>query len=176
MDQDQPKRIRRYASTFGILILLAAVLGFYYFKYVPERRTEYNKAAFLELSQIEHALRNQDGAYYEALKIIVCQKTIDSKAFDKFYLQLRDSITSDTFYRQDVETRKLKGGKNVRSGRFNFIDALGDWHLLYPAYDHLNPVNDQDKTKPVYKFSKNADTLMSAIVSTYKDIFNGYLL
>jgi cbb3-type cytochrome oxidase subunit 3 len=52
MDQDQPKRIRRFASTFGILILLAAVLGFYYFKYVPERRTEFNKAAFLELSQI----------------------------------------------------------------------------------------------------------------------------
>ncbi|HEX3080635.1 MAG TPA: hypothetical protein VHQ04_09235, partial [Puia sp.] len=81
MDQDQPKRIRRYASTFGILILLAAVLSFYYFKYVPERRAEYNRAAFLELSQIENALRNQDGAYHNALQNIVSQDTIDSKAF-----------------------------------------------------------------------------------------------
>jgi len=176
MDQDQPKRIRRYASTFGILILLAAVLSFYYFKYVPERRAEYNRAAFLELSQIENALRNQDGAYHNALQNIVSQDTIDSKAFDKFYLQITDSATSDKFYKLNVESRKLRGCKNIRSGRFNFIDALGDWHLLYPAYDHLNPINDDDKSKPAYKFSKNSDTLLAAIVSTYKDIFKGYLL
>ncbi|HLA57791.1 MAG TPA: hypothetical protein VK622_03480, partial [Puia sp.] len=176
MDQDQPKRIRRYASTFGILILLATVLGFYYFKYVPERRTEYNRAAFLELSQIEHALRNQDGAYRNALQNIASQDTIDVKAFDKFYLQIMDSVALDTFYKQNTESQKLKGCKNVRSGRFNFIDALGDWHLLYPVYDRLNPVNKHGSAKPVYKLSKNSDTLMSGIISTYKDIFKGYLL
>ena len=163
MDQDQPKRVRRYASTFGILILLAAVLGFYYFKYVPERRNEFNRAAFLELTQIEHALVNQDRAYHDALQITARQATIDSMAYDKFYLQVTNN-------------RKLDGGKFIRSGRFNFVNAMGDWHLLYPAFDVLNPVRENDTVKPVYKLSKNADTLMLGIVSTYKDIFDGYLL
>ncbi len=87
-----------------------------------------------------------------------------------------DSAALDTFYKQNTESRKLKGCKSIRSGRFNFIDALGDWHLLYPAYDRLSPVDDHDKSKPAYEFSKNSDTLMSGIVSTYKDIFKGYLL
>jgi cbb3-type cytochrome oxidase subunit 3 len=162
MDQEQPKRIRRYASTLGILILLAAVLGFYYFKYVPERRTEYNQAAFLELTQIEHALQNQDGAYNNALQNIIHHDKIDSLAFDKFNLQVADS-------------QKLEGCKNVGSGRFNFVDALGNWQLLYPVYDHL-PKNDQDTVRPKYTLSKNADILMNSIVSTYKDIFDDYLL
>lgn len=191
MDQEQPKRIRRYASTFGILILLAAVLGFYYFKYVPERRTEYNQAAFLELNQIEYALQHQNRAYDDALQNIIHQDSIDSKALLKFNLQ---PANYSKFYESD----------KIKSGRFNFIDDEGEWHLLYPVYNLLNPVynlgattrdyettkrdhittkHDHDTTKhdhgtikPNYTLSKNADTLMSGIVSTYKDIFDGYLL
>ncbi|HZZ75950.1 MAG TPA: hypothetical protein VFE04_08495, partial [Puia sp.] len=115
MDQDQPKRIRRYASTFGILILLSALLGFYYFKYVPERRTEYNQAAFLELNQIEYALQHQNNAYYNALQNIICQDSIDRKALLKF--NLRATVSS-----------KFEGTDTIKSGRFNLIEDLGEWH------------------------------------------------
>jgi hypothetical protein len=156
MDQDQPKRIRRYASTFAILILLAAVLGFYYFKYVPERRTEYNRAAFLELTQIENALRNQDRAYHDALQNIINNGKFDLGTLSNF----NPRLTSDTIFCTD---------DNVGQGRFNFIDDLGDWQLVYPLCDTF-------QKKQAYGLSKNADSLMGGIVSTYKDIFDDYLL
>ena len=71
MAQNKTNRIREYASTIGILILLAGVLGFYYLKYVPERRGEFNQAAFLELNQIEFALQFQNNAYHDALQNII---------------------------------------------------------------------------------------------------------
>src|SRR5450755_1353662 len=87
MDQDQQKKVRRYASTIGILVILAAVLVFYYLKYVPERRSEFNQAAFLELTQIESALQSQNTAYHDALQNIIRKHPIDSNAFIKFNLQ-----------------------------------------------------------------------------------------
>ena len=40
MAENLGKRLRAFASTIIILILLAGVIGFYYFKYVPDRRAE----------------------------------------------------------------------------------------------------------------------------------------
>jgi cbb3-type cytochrome oxidase subunit 3 len=109
MDQDQPKRIRRYASTIGILVLLAAVLGFYYFKYVPERRTEFNQAAFLELNQIEYALQNQNSAYQGALQNIINHDKVDIRAFANFNLR-------------STGNSKFGNNDNIGSGRFFFFE------------------------------------------------------
>jgi cbb3-type cytochrome oxidase subunit 3 len=88
MAQNKTNRIREYASTIGILILLAGVLGFYYLKYVPERRGEFNQAAFLELNQIEYALQFQNKAYHDALQNIIQHDQIGSRPFDRIRQRL----------------------------------------------------------------------------------------
>jgi hypothetical protein len=155
MAQNKTNRIREYASTLGILILLAGVLGFYYLKYVPERRSDFNKAAFLELNQIEYALQYQNSAYHDALKNIIKHEKIDIDALAKFNLKPTHP--------------KLNKEDSISSSRFSFDETSGEWQLCYPAYDH------QIKTQ-IYSLSKNADTLLHGLVYTYKDVFDGYLL
>lgn len=155
MAQNKTNRIREYASTIGILILLAGVLGFYYLRYVPERRGEFNQAAFLELNQIEFALQFQNSAYHDALKNIIQHEKIDIDALAKFNLKPRHP--------------KLNKEDSISSSRFLFDESNGEWQLCYPVYDH------KIKTQ-IYSLSKNADTLMYGLVSTYKDVFDGYLL
>ena len=155
MAQNKTNRIREYASTIGILILLAGVLGFYYLKYVPERRSEFNQAAFLELNQVEYALQFQNNAYHDALQNIIQYDSIDEKALLKFNLKSNHP--------------KFDDDDSISSSRFSFDESGGEWQLTYPVYDH-------DKKNQIYLLSKNADTLMRGLVSTYKDIFDGYLL
>ncbi len=155
MAQNKTNRIREYASTIGILILLAGVLGFYYFRYVPERRGEFNKAAFLELNQIEYALQFQNNAYHDALQNIIEHHQSDESALLKFNLKSNHPEFDDD--------------DSLASSLFLFDEVSGDWQLSYPVYD-------QGENRQIYTLSKNADTLLHNLVATYKDIFDGYLL
>ena len=155
MAQNKTNRIREYASTIGILILLAGVLGFYYLKYVPDRRSEFNRAAFLELNQVENALQFQNKAYHDALQNIIQHDQIDEKALLRFNLKSNHP--------------KFDGDDSISSSFFLLDEVSGEWQLCYPIYDSV--LNNQ-----IYTLSKNADTLMYGLVSTYKDIFDGYLL
>jgi hypothetical protein len=148
------RRIREYASTFVILILLAGVLGFYYFKYIPERRTDFNRNAFLELSQIQSAFQIQNQAYRSAIQNILRQNNPDSSALFKFNY---DSAAHATFDDDDI----------LAPTRFELNDLTRRWQMQYPVFDH---------DTLVYPLYKDLDSLMCGIVSTYKDIFDGYLL
>ena len=98
MGSDQPKRIREYASTILIFVLLAGVLGFYYFKYVPERRNEFNRNAFLELGQIQTALQSKSQAYWDAFHNMIPKEKIDPEMLAQFnykHVPKDDSIDED---------------------------------------------------------------------------------
>ena len=151
------KRIREYASSIIIFTLLAGVLSFYYLRYVPEQKSEYNRTAFLELNQIEYALQYKNQAYHETLGNIVHQLNFDINYLPKF---------------------NYKPGKNpqsgpsdiVRSSRFEWDESLDSWQLAFQV------LADSCNGDTAFTLSKNADTLMSDLVSTYKDIFTGYQL
>jgi len=155
MAPNKTNRIREYASTIGILLLLGGVLGFYYLKYVPERRSEFNQAAFLELNQIENALQFQNKAYHDALQNIIQYDSIDEKALLKFNLKTNHP--------------KFDADDTISSSRFSLDESSGEWLLGYPIYD-------EKENNQIYLLSINADTLMHGLVTTYKDIFDGYLL
>ncbi len=151
------KRIREYASSIFIFILLAGVLGFYYLKYVPEQRSEFNRTAFLELNKIQYALINKTKAFHEALRNIIHQPQIDSGSLSRFYFRPGNNP-------------KFDKSDNISTGHFERDDSLDSWRLVYPVY------SASCNHDPAYTLSKNADSLMSDLISTYKEIFDGYLL
>jgi hypothetical protein len=130
------------------------VLGFYYFKYIPERRTDFNRNAFLELSQIQSAFQLQNQAYRNAVENILKQNNPDPRTLLKFNY---DSNAHATFDDDD----------SLAPTRFELNDLTRRWQMQYPVYD---------KGKLVYPLYKDLDSLMCGTVSTYKDIFDGYLL
>ncbi|HSZ33302.1 MAG TPA: hypothetical protein VK772_08320 [Puia sp.] len=159
MNSNISKRIRELASTFIILILLSIILCFYYFKFVPERRTEFHRNAFLELSQMESALQSRDAAYRDAIQNILKQTPLDKTSLLKFNFQAGSEKTPKGSVMGPTEFGTDKTGKS--------------WQMRYPVY--VSP-DFLPKTKPAFTLSKNVDTLMGSMVSTYKDIFDEVLL
>jgi hypothetical protein len=157
MNSSISKRIRELASTFIILILLAIILCFYYFKFVPERRTEFHRNAFLELSQMESALQSRDAAYRDAIQNILKQSPLDENSLLKFNFE--------------AGTEKKPKGNVIGPTEFWNDDASKGWQMRYPVYSDISK-----KTKPAFALSKSVDTVMGSMVSTYKDIFDEVLL
>ena len=159
MSQNQTKRIGDFVSTIFILILLAGILAFYYFKYVPDRKAEFNRNAFLELSQIETALQSKSKAYRDAFQNIFPQGKIDPTLLLQFNFK-------------PVKNRRIDFDDHIMPGFFNLNDTTRRWELIYPVFDF----DKTGKSKKVGTLSKDVDTLLSGLVSTYRDIFDGYLL
>jgi cbb3-type cytochrome oxidase subunit 3 len=159
MNQNQTKRIGDFASTIFILILLGGILAFYYFKYVPDRKAAFNRNAFLELSQIETALQSKSKAYRDAFQNIIPQGKIDRALLLQFNFK---PVKGDSI---DIDD-------HIMPGFFNLNDTTRRWELIYPIFD--NDANGNSKN--VGTLSKDVDTLLSGLVSTYRDIFDGYLL
>jgi hypothetical protein len=154
MAENLSKRIRAFASTIIILVLLAGVIGFYYFKYVPDRRAEFNRNAFLELSQIQSALQNQTIGYRGAIQNIIQHGRIDTSALIPFN------------YNMDAHAR-FKKGDQVGSIRFEMYDSNRRWRMLIPV---------TDGNTLIYPLSISLYPLMSNLVATYRDVFDSYLL
>src|SRR5450432_87605 len=154
MGSNLTKRIHEFGSSIIILIILAGVLGFYLLKYVPERRTEFNRNAFLELNQIEIAFQFQNSAYYSALQLVIQQNHVDPASLSGFNYKPKPN---------------QHFGKGYSMGQISFEQSTSGthWKILFPV----------DSAKiPVDTLSKNLSTVMSGLVSTYRDIFDSYLL
>jgi hypothetical protein len=150
------KRIRGYASSIIIFTLLAGVLAFYYLKYVPDQRSEYNRTAFLELNQIQYALLNKTRALHESLRNIFRQPQKDKTLLSGFYVNPANA--------------RFTSKDKICTGHFVRDDSLDIWQLRFP----VNP--DSCKGLSTYSLSKNGDSLLADLISNYKDLFNGYLL
>ncbi|HEY8735382.1 MAG TPA: hypothetical protein VIL90_12505, partial [Puia sp.] len=132
MNQNQTKRIGDFASTIFILILLAGILAFYYFKYVPDRKAAFNRNAFLELSQIETALQSKSKAYRDAFQNIFPQGKVDPTLLLQFNF------------------KPVKGGHidfddHIMPGFFNLNDTTRRWDLIYRVFD----IDNNGKTDTV---------------------------
>jgi hypothetical protein len=192
MNPNPTSRFRNLASTVIILILLLGVLAFYYFKYVPERQKEFNRNAFLELSQIETALQAKSTGYLKAFETIIGSDSIAADMLKEFNYKpaLNKHIDADDVIRPSYFER----------------DSMMRWNMVYDIFDppdeaDNNPKNDskeksrndskgkssnKSNNKPnessnaygtrVCTLSKDADELMSGLVSTYHDIFDGYFV
>jgi hypothetical protein len=57
--------VRRFISILLMLLLLAVFLSLYFFKYVPEQKSDYNKRAFMELKSVTDAFSRRDAAYQQ---------------------------------------------------------------------------------------------------------------
>src|SRR5450432_108476 len=147
------KWIRELASTFAILIVLAIFMCLYFLKYVPNKRSEFNRGAFLELNQMKDAFRYRNQAYRDAIENIISQPSIDTSAILKFnYRAGKDNIIR---------------GNRIGPTEFKADDTNRIWQMDFPIYN---------KDIPTFTLSRNIDTLMSELVSTYKDVFDNYIL
>ena len=155
---------RQLASAFVLLILLIALLGFYYLKYVPDRRNELNKNAFMELNQLKNAIQYRNQAYQDVLRnsnqtpLIqpsVTKNNNKNKATSKKQIGLQVNKIPDTSF-------------HVGPAQFPLIDSTRTWKIKYSLSNDEKVVAD---TKSI-----DVDTLMTGLVSTYNDIFDGYLL
>ncbi len=160
-------RIREFAGAFIIFSLLSLIFGLYFLKYIPAQRSNFHRNAFLELSQLENALQERNKGYRDAIHNFIIEKNIDSAALLKFFN-----------YRSE-NSQSLFSGKTQKKGIDTFSFGIGPtifeqdelsrvWQMRYLVYRNDN--------LPVGSLSKNVDTLMSLLISTYKDIFDSYLL
>jgi hypothetical protein len=159
MDPSPTNRFRNLASTVIILILLLGVLAFYYFKYVPERQKEFNRNGFLELSQIQTALQTRSTGYWDAFKNIIQNG------------KLAPDMLREFNYKPEPE-QHLDPGDDIHPSYFDRDPITRQWKMVYDVYE--NPAENKDQK--VCTLSKDVDALLSPLVFTYQELFDGYLL
>ncbi len=156
--------LRKLAGVFLIMIILAIFLSLYFFKYVPSEQKDFHHNAFLELKQVETALQERNKAYVAAIQnFLKRQGAVDFAPLTKYftYTNYRDAIHPEA---------KLVINANYTIGDIKTEqDKLTrKWKIVYSIYDN--------KEKPVAGLSKSIDSMMTNLVTAYRDIFNDYLL
>ena len=115
---------RQLASAFVLLILLIALLGFYYLKYVPDRRNELNRIAFLELNQFKNAVQYRNQAYQEALRNSIQTSHIQPADKKNRHKHEPASRNPDTL--------------RVEPAQFTLIDSTRAWKIMYSLSNYKN--------------------------------------
>lgn len=110
---------RQLASAFVLLMLLIALLGFYYLKYVPDRRNELNRTAFMELNQLKNAVQYRNQAYQDAVTNSI-QTVLIPPA----------NTNPDTPY-------------HVKPAQFTSIDNTRIWKISYDIANNKNAIVDK---------------------------------
>jgi len=163
--------LRRLISLLFILALPAIFLSLYFLKYVPQQRNDFHRRAFLELSQIERAFRDRNDAYVQAIRYSLAKKSPDS---------IQNNLLSKYFTYTTASGNGFIKNKNdslsVKAITFEPQNpATSSWQICYQVYN-MNRKDSANGPKPVISLYKKLDTLLVPIVSTYKDIFNDYVL
>jgi len=163
--QNKNSSLRRTISLLFMLTLLAVFLSLYLLKYIPGQRTDFHRRAFLELGQIEKAFRERNMVYIQAIQNSINKNPADSL---KNNLLLRRYFT----YQELPGIKTLKKTDSLRVGEMSFgQQALTQaWEFNYQLY------YGSDSASPIAVLSKKVDTVLTPIVSTYRDIFDDYLL
>ncbi len=66
--------VRRLISILVMLVLLGIFLRFYYFKYVPQKKSDYNGRAFTELKSVTDAFSDRDAACQQVARWLYDQQ------------------------------------------------------------------------------------------------------
>jgi hypothetical protein len=171
--------LRKMISVLLIVGLLAFLLVLYFLKYVPDQRSDFHRRAFLELSQIEKAVQARNKAFIEVIR-----NSVDSMPADSIGNSLLNEKNYFHFEKykdyekiRQITRRLLQRSVNpkatdtlvFRKVSFRQGSPLGIWTLSYQ-------LSEKDTSAPIAGLNKNVDSLLSPLVSTYKDIFSDYLL
>jgi len=154
--------LRKLGGVIFLFVVLALAFSFYFFKYVPARKTEFHRNAFLELKQIEYAFntRNKSFAYSLQNFNLKDQKRFDIPSLKNYFLLSQESDSNN-------DRRRLKDSTvTVRPTSLQYDSTYGAWQLNYPF--HANGHS--------YIAKKNFDSVFIPIISTYQDIFDGYVV
>src|SRR5258708_2509447 len=158
--------LRKTLSILLLAGLLAFLLVLYFLKYVPDQRSDFHRRAFLELSQIDRALQTRNKAYLDVIR-----NSVDSLPADSIPNALqRYNFTYETFRRYDT-IRKLRPNDTLVYQRIRFDQKkiMGNWELAYL-------LSEKNNDTAVAKLSKDLDSILNPLASTYRDIFSDYLL
>ena len=162
--------IRKMISALLLLGLLAFLLSIYFLKYVPAQRSDFNRRAFLELSQIEKAIQERNKGYIGVITGSIDKITADSIGTSQLSNYFKWRAESDALKKSPPGPQKNKNTLAFSKISFNQNGTGGDWQLCYELTE-----NDSSKRKAGC-LSKNVDSIFGPLVSTYKDIFADYLL
>ncbi|MBS1661505.1 MAG: cache domain-containing protein [Bacteroidetes bacterium] len=154
----QNQVIRRIIPATLTLLILGIFLSLYFFKYLPRQKDNFNRRAFLELEQIEKAVQSRNTAYSRALDIYAQRRVVNA---------LFRSFKDLTLSKSNSTSAKLSpnGVQFIVDEPFN-----GNYRLAYP----LSPVSGSPDS--IRSMSIRLDSVIAPIVSTYKDIFDSYIL
>jgi hypothetical protein len=164
--------LRNLAGIFLVMVLICVFLSIYFLQYIPSEQINFHHSSFLELKQFESALQERNDAYAKAIQ----------NAF-----RYRDNTTVPGEYSIDLSTI---------AKRFNFVDYHNNGNPVFKGNQKdsfclskiclkKNGLTNKweieyrvsaKKDSPVAGFRKNVDTLVTALVASYRDIFDDYLI
>src|SRR5258708_3073901 len=171
--------LRKTISVLFILALLGVFLSLYFFKYIPQRQSDFHSRAFGELHQINEAFEDRDSAYRQAIRNFLEGAPRNflkdpHRAFNRSALR---SIFTLTQYRENTKGDSLFHGKNsYRVASPIIIPASLEGHLLnYPVYT-VAKIPGGKPGDTVLELSKSLDSVLDSVIPAHKDIFDDYLL
>jgi len=148
--------VRTIIPVMLTLLILGIFLSLYFLKYIPGRQSSLNDRAYMELQQIAKAVQRRDNAYVQAIRYFLYKPQSSSPLLQSFKCTPRRPDERDSGIR--VYPAILIPDK------FN----NDSWQLSYPLV-HASGTDTIIMSTPL-------DSLLSPLISTYRDIFNSYLL
>lgn len=164
--------LRKFAGIFLLFSLVGVFLSLYFLKYIPQEEINFHHSSFLELKQFQSALEERNDAYAKSIENFIqyrdtsrlhSRDTVDLTAIAKrFNYHDYQNKSTPVFYVGKDSSLKLHKIGLKRDKLTN------NWQIEYT-------VCDKDG-EPVAGFRKNIDTLVGNLVTSYRDIFDDYLI
>jgi len=154
------------------LAVLGIFLSLYFFKYIPRQQYDHNRRAFLELEQIEKAIQSRNAGYSRAIAFIPDEKQSRKPRFTS----LLSRSFKDSYVRRSSLFRKTTPEKTSMLFTINGLDD--NYRMTYPllpdsissGFGHVSPGDS------IHTLSIRLDSVLNPIFTTYRDIFENYLL
>ncbi|HWK05585.1 MAG TPA: cache domain-containing protein [Puia sp.] len=170
--------LRKTISVLFILALLGVFLSLYFFKYIPQRQSDFHSRAFGELHQINEAFEERDAAYRQAIRSFLegAHRNFLKEAPRAFNRSALRSMFIFTSYPERITDDSLSHRKNsYQVAPPTITPASLEGHLLnYPVIAAKTPGGNAVDT--VLELSKSLDSVLNSVIPVHKDIFDDYLL
>jgi len=148
--------VRTIIPVMLTLLILGIFLSLYFLKYIPGRQSSFNDRAYMELQQIAKAIQRRDNGYVQAIRYFLNKPQSSSPLLQSFKCTPRRPDERDSAIRLYPATLVPDNFNN------------DSWQLSYPLV-HASG-------KDTIVMSTPLDSLLAPLISTYRDIFNSYLL
>jgi hypothetical protein len=166
-DNQPGKPIRKIIPITLMLLILGIFFSIYFFKYVPDQQHVLNNRGFLELQQIQNALQDKETGYEKAIRVSL-QNT-------KAYSRLLSNFTVTPYWPPPECT---KGGPSRQIGGTAIMREIekNTVQLTYPLICKSAKPGADLTHDSIFYMSIGIEKVLAPIISTYRDIFDNYLL